>query len=236
MHRGFLVFIGLSTVACTSVGSSSLKTSGMSAYIHVSANGTGQTMALASLNVDDSLTDFVDLNTGDSFVASVNGQSQTMSRSDVLNDITYLASFTGQDAENTQYTIALRRTADTSAPSSTCTIPKAFSIRAPVNAAIFSRANDDIVVQYDNAPTTDTLSYDVQGDCVRSSTVAPPAGDSGSFTIAKGSLASTSPSESDCDVTITLHRSRNGHLDPAYGYGGRIWAEQARSVTVISMP
>jgi hypothetical protein len=226
-------------LACTKVDSSSIKTSGMSAHIHVAADGTGQTTASASLNVDDSLTDYVDLSTGDSFVTTVNGTSQTMSRSNVLNVITYLATFTGKDAENTAYTVAFRRTSDTSAPNSTCTVPRPFSIQGPASGASLSRTNDDIVVRYDSVPTTDALTYDVQGDCVATSLGhAVAGGDSGSFTIPKGTLVSSDPSQAGvtCRVTITLHRSRNGQLDPAYGYGGSIWAEQVRSVAVSSAP
>jgi hypothetical protein len=241
MPRTLSFALALVAVACTKVESSSIKTSGMSAHVEVSADGTGRTTASASLNVDDSLTDFVDLSPGDSFVVSVNAQSQTMSRSDVLNDISYLATFSGQDAENTAYTVALRRASDTSAPGSTCTIPKPFTIQAPAASATVSRTRDDIVVQYTSAGTTDSMTYDVQGDCVATSTAQPvPGGDSGSFTIAKGTLSGSSGGSSDagatCPLTITVHRSRTGHLDPAYGHGGRVWAEQVRSVTVSSTP
>ncbi len=52
--------VALST-ACTSIQSSSIKTSGMSASMQVVADGTGQTTASATLNVGSNSTDFVDL-------------------------------------------------------------------------------------------------------------------------------------------------------------------------------
>jgi len=67
-------------VACTSVQSADIKTAGMPAYLRVTGNGNGQTTASAQFNVDNNPTDFVDLSSGDTAVATAGSVSQTMSR------------------------------------------------------------------------------------------------------------------------------------------------------------
>jgi hypothetical protein len=37
-------------------------------------------------------------------------------------------------------------------------------------------------------------------------------------------------------VTVTVYRSRNGTIDPAYGYGGKIFAQQTRTTAFMSSP
>ena len=223
--------------ACTDVKSSSIKTSGMSAHMHVTADGTGNTTATASLNVDDSAVDYIDLSPGDTLTASASGQTQPMSRLDVLNAISYSANFSGLDAENTQYTIALTRMSDTSAPASTATLPKPFRLTAPAAGQSFSRAGADIPVTWD-AVGTDPMTYEITGSsCVQTVIATNIPGDSGSVTIPRSRLMPTAGSSTaSCQITITIRRSRNGKLDSAYGYGGNIFAEQARTVTVMSTP
>jgi hypothetical protein len=237
MHRRILLAAAAVFVpACTSVKSSDLETSGMSAHMTVTADGQGNTSASAELNVDTNGTDFVDLSAGDSLVATpAGGSPRTMSRSDLLGVISYGASFTGEDAPGTAYTIAFSRKApNVSAPSSTCSLPQPFAITAPASGASFSRANDAVVVMYGYFGTSDAMTYQVTGPCVSTATGSLPA-DSGTLTIAKGTLV-TSGGSSSCTATLTLHRSRSGQLDPAYGYGGAISCDQVRTVTFTSNP
>jgi hypothetical protein len=224
--------------ACTSIQSSNIKTAGMSAYMQVVADGTGQTKASAQLNVGNNATDFVDLSSGDTFVATASGQSQTMSRTNFLGTISYQATFNGKDGVGTPYTIALNRTSDVSAPSSTCTMPKPFNITAPTSNGTFSRANSDIMVTYDNSGTQDAMNWSAGGDCVKGQVDGSVAGDTGSFTIAKGILVPTDPSQNTvtCQAHITLTRTRPGQLDPHFGSGGNIHADHVRTVTFNSTP
>src|SRR3954452_18028958 len=101
--RGILGFSSLATVlalaACTSVKSSNLKTAGISATMVVVADGTRQTAARGHLNVDNNITDYVDLSAGDALVATSSGQTQTLSRSNFDGAISYETTFHGLDAE-----------------------------------------------------------------------------------------------------------------------------------------
>lgn len=225
---------------CTSLQSSDIKTAGMSAFMRVYADGTGQTTAYAELHAGNNVTDFVDLTSGDVLVATVAGQSQNMARTDFLGGISYQSSFSGHDADGTMYTIALNRSTDVSAPSSTCVLPKPFTITAPTSSSTFSRANSDIVVTYDTTGTQDQMTWSAGGDCIKGSVGGTVSNDSGTFTIAKGTLVPTDTDASTaamtCQAHISLTRSRVGQLDPHFGSGGKITAEQDRSVTFNSTP
>jgi hypothetical protein len=238
MRFSFLVVLFVPMLACTSVKSTDIKTAGMSAHMKVVADGTGQTEASAQLNVDTSLTDFVDLSSGDSLAATVGGKSQTLARNELLGVITYSTAFTGQDAAGTAYTVALTRATDTNAPSSTCTIPGPFSITTPASNASFSRAKDDIAVAYSNGGTQNTMTWSVSGTCINGAATGTVTADSGTFTITRASItpADSSQASQTCQVTLTLIREGVGQLDPAYGYGGSIVGRQVRSMTFHSTP
>jgi hypothetical protein len=227
----------LSSAACTTLQSSDLKTSGISAHMQVTADGSGATNVSATFNVDNNSTDYVDLTAGDTAAATVAGQTRTMSRSSTFGIISYETSFTGQDADGTLYTIALNRMSDVSAPSSTCTLPKPFNITAPTANTTASRAAD-LLVTYDAPGTQDTMSWQASGSCIQGILGGNVAGDSGSFTIAKNSLLPVAPSSaaSTCQMQITLTRQRPGQLDTHFGGGGAILASQQRTVTFNTAP
>jgi hypothetical protein len=241
MHRGILVAtLSVCAAACTSVKSNDIETAGMSAHITVTADGQGHTGAVAEINVDDNPTDFVDLTPGDSLVATAAGSaSQSMARSDLLGIISYGASFTGQDAPGTNYTVAFHRAAPAvSAPSSTCTLPQPFSITTVATNLSLSRANDAVVVTYSNPGQSDAMTYLVTGDCLTTLSGSLPT-DSGTVTIAKGTVTpsgASSNASSSCTATLTIRRSRAGQLDSAFGYGGGISCNQARTITFVSNP
>ena len=225
-------------VACTKVESSSIKTAGMSAHINVTADGSGKATASASLNVDENLTDYVDLSAGDAFAATAGGKTQGMGRNNVLNVITYTTDFNGGlDAEDTAYTIAFTRANDTSAPASTCSMPKPYAIKMPAAGAALSRTKDDLVLTWD-AVGNDPMTYDVTGSCLKAVLQQSISGDTGTLTIPKGTLVPSDPNHANdtCQGTIVLRRTRNGKLDPAYGHGGAIYAQQTRSLTISSTP
>jgi hypothetical protein len=234
----FAFFLAASSIAaCSDVQSADVKTAGMSAHMSVSADGSGQSTSYAQLNVDTSLTDFVTLSNGDTLVTNVGGQSQTMSRSDVLNDISYSASFSGQASAGEAYTISFNRTSDTSAPMSSCTLPADFSITSPAAGTSFSRGSA-IAVAYGAGGTSDGMSYTVSGGCVNGPKSAGIGGDPGTFTIGSGAIApvDASSASQSCQATLTVIRTRMGQLDPAFGSGGEIQCMQTRTVSFTSTP
>jgi hypothetical protein len=237
--RVLLVVVAFVVCAsCTTIQSSSLRTSGISAHMQIVGDDTGQTKVSAQFNVDNNSTDFVDLSTGDTVVASVGGQSQPLSRVSFLGTVSYQAAFTGQDADGTLYTIALNRATDVSAPASTCTMPKPFQITAPTSNGSFSRATSDITVTYDTIGTQDSMNWSAGGNCIKGLVGGSVTNDAGSFTIARGTLVPTDPTQSTitCQAQITLTRERPGNLDPHYGSGGSIVAQQVRTVSFNSTP
>ena len=223
--------------ACSSVVSSGIRTSGMSAAFGVSANGDGTSVANAQLFSGNSLTNRVDLSSGDSLVASAAGQTQTMARSDVLNLVSYAATFQGLDQGGTTFTIALSRTGDTSAPNSICTMPLPFTVTSPAGGASFSRASD-AAVAYGPAGTGDSMTWLASGACIATTALQYVTGDPGTFAIPAGTLQPVDAQHATamCSVSLTVYRSRTGTLDPAYGYGGSIFAQQTRTVTFTSTP
>jgi hypothetical protein len=238
---GMTLCLPLASAACTDLQSADLKTAGMSAYMTVSADGSGQTQVSTKLYVDNNGTDYVTLSSGDTLVASVAGQSQTMSQSNVLGIVTYAASFSGQDVSGAAYTVALRRTAagDVSAPNSACSLPVAYTIATPAAGSTFSRANDAITVNYGQGSAGDAVNYSLSGSCITEPSNATVSGDPGTFTLARGSilgLQGQAPSQTSCQVALTITRTRGGTLDPAYGSGGQISCVQTRSVTFTSTP
>jgi hypothetical protein len=236
---GGALCLPLASAACTDLKSADLKTDGMSAYMTVQADGSGQTGVSAKLQVDNNATDYVTLSSGDTLVASVAGKSQTMSESNVLGIVSYGASFTGEDGSGMAYTVALHRSpSDVSAPNSTCTLPAAFTIGTPATGSAFSRASQDIVVNYGQASSGDAVSYSLSGGCITGSN-ATVSGDPGTFTLSRGSivqLPNQPPAYASCQVTLTITRNRAGTIDPAYGSGGQINCIQTRSVTFTSTP
>jgi hypothetical protein len=227
----------IAVAGCTSIQSSNIKTAGMSASMLVSADGTGAAKVSAQLNVDNNGTDFVDLSSGDTLVASAAGQMQTMSRVSALGEITYQASFGGADTAGTQFTIALNRTSDVSAPSSTCAMPSPFNVTTPTSSDVFSRSTSDIVVQYDHAGTQDSMTWTASGNCLNGQSSGSVSGDAGTFTIARGTLsAAGGQTNATCQVQITLTRARVGQLDSHFAAGGSIRAQQVRSVSFNSAP
>ncbi len=228
----------LACAACTDIKSADLRTAGMSAYMTVVADGSGQTTATTQLNVDNNATDFVTLSSGDSLVASVSAQSRTMVENNSLGDVSYAASFSGADSSGAEYTVAFHRNSDVSAPDSTCSLPPPCTISTPPAGSTFSRAKSDIVVDYGPGGSSDAVTYSLSGDCVSGPTNATMNGDPGTLTLSRGSILPVEgqPANQACDVTLTVSRTRFGTLDPAFGSGGQIKCVQTHSIVFTSTP
>jgi hypothetical protein len=239
MRHSSLLLTALFALGCSVTQSEDLETSGMGASITVSADGSGVSSVSARLSTDANALNSIQLDSGDIFLATAGTQSEDMSMLDVLDDISYQASFSGQDSAGTTYNVALnRRSGFVSAPSSTVTMPAPYNITTPTSSATFSRQSDDVTVTYDSSGTGDPVTWNISSTTCSSSPSGSVANDSGSFTIAKGSLVTTDAQEKNltCQVTITLQRTRTGTIDSHYGYGGTINATQERSVTFTSTP
>lgn len=238
MSRTLALSLAAVLAACTNVKSTDIKTSGMSAHMSVTADGTGLARAQASLNVDNNATDFVDLQGGDTLTATAGGQTQQLMRLTLGGAVFYAVDFQGKDAAGTAYTIALNRKTETSAPSSTCTLPGPFSIGAPAPGSSFSRATQDVQVTWAPSGTQDHMTYSLSGDCLKAILTTDIQGDPGALTLTKAMIqpSDANHSGSNCQATVTIKRTKAGSLDKAYGYGGEINAVQTRAVNFMSTP
>jgi hypothetical protein len=216
--------------ACGTSESGSLLTTGISAEIGAVTTGNGTTRVTAELfegNPDQLI--FVDLQAGDSLVADINGQSMTLSKSQLVTIIDYEAVFpTGNEGD--EVAVDFQRSVDGGAPSSTATLPAAFTLD-PI-AASFSRASA-ITMTYTPSGTGDTMGWQASGDCIQVTTGAL-ASDPGTFTIPANMFVATSATS--CTVTLSVTRDRKGSLDSHFGKGGSIIGEQVRTTSITSTP
>jgi hypothetical protein len=205
-------------------------TTGISAEMSAVTTGNGTTRVGAELfeGSPDQLI-FVDLQVGDSLVAEINGQSMTLSKSQLLTIIDYEAMFsTGNEGD--EFTVDFQRSVDGGAPSSTATLPAPFTLD-PLGAS-YARASA-ITVTYGPSGTGDTMGWQASGDCIQVATGALP-NDSGVFTIPANMLIASSPTS--CTITLSVTRDRRGSLDSHFGRGGSIIGEQVRTAMITSTP
>jgi hypothetical protein len=217
--------------ACGTSESGALLTKGISADMSVTATGSSTVHVGAELfegNPDQLI--FVDLQSGDQLLADAGGQLVPLSKSELLNIISYDADLPAGNLGD-PITIAFERQVDAGAPTSTATLPDPFTLD-PV-AATTSRAAA-MTVTY-SPPGTDDVTWQASGDCIQTATGSIPT-DSGSIAIAAGTLVAT-PSQptATCQVTLTVSRQRAGTLDPHFE-GGSILGEQARTAMFTSTP
>lgn len=218
---------------CGTSDSSGLLTKGMSAEISARTLGDGTTRVSAELfdGYPEQLI-FVDLAAGDQLVATSGGTSMTLDKSQLLTIIEYSAVFpTGNEGDT--FTVDLQRSVDAGAPSSTATLPAAFTLGQV--AASSSRAAG-LPITWSPSGSSDQMKWTATGTCIQDASGSIP-GDTGSFTIPANSLVQPmGATETSCEVTLTLARDRKGTLDRAYGKGGDVVGEQARTATFTSMP
>jgi len=176
--------------------------------------------------------DFIELQGDDELIAESGGITKTMTETDILNIVSYGATFDG-DAEGTELTVQFLRTVDDGAPLSIATLPGAFDITTPPPAGA-SRAVD-LVIDWYPAGTADRMSWRADGTCINLVTGTINA-DPGTVTIPANTFVKRDGDmvPDDCQVTVTLERSRSGILDQGYGEGGTVTGEQVRSLAFTS--
>jgi hypothetical protein len=225
--------------ACVKVSSGDLTTRGISAEYRVTAlsSGTVETEAILRQGEVDTLA-FVEVKGDDKLSVQVGQNEKQMTKIELLNHVTYGATFNGENIEGNEFSFAFTRTVDGGAPRSTCQLPRAFEITQPSNEPVYKRSLDNINVLYTQAGTTDRVRYKITGSCIQDKEYPLDAGDQGNFTIPKEQFVSIDKErKSDpCDVTITLMRYRTGSLDTGFGKGGKIECLQERRVKFRSEP
>jgi len=234
-----LISISPLAMACQKVSSADVKTSGLYANISAEAKGDGSTLVSATLRVGGALSNtFLDLTSDEKISASSGTDQKTLARKSFLGAVSYEATFTGDELDKS-FTVSLERPTDyVSAPNTQLSMPAGFTISAPTGGTSFSRANDDIVVTWDNNGSSDDMQWELAtSNCARESKTNAIPSDSGSFTIPKGTLVAIQGHEGEtCDTSLWLVRRRLGSLDPNFGDGGFVVARQVRKVVISSTP
>jgi hypothetical protein len=237
MQRIVLLMPFVFASACLKVGSSSVRTDDVSAEYRIKALSSGTVEAYASLHRGElTSTTFIEVSGADKLTVSVAGEQKTMTKVELLNVVSYGATFNGQNIDGNEFAFGFNRTVDAGAPRSVCQLPRSFEITQPLGEPTFKRSLDDVVVVYNQANTTDRVRYKLTGSCIQEKEYSVEAGDQGMFTIPKGNFMIKENPNDPCDVTLRVMRYRPGTIDAGFGKGGRIECLQERSVKFRSVP
>ena len=220
--------------ACGTTNSDSLLTSGMSAEISVWGSSDGTTTVEAELySGDPDQLIFVKLDDGDQLVATTASQSLPLVEDQIAPFVEYDAQFL-TNTDGAQFTVDLERSLDSGAPSSTVSLPAPFTLAAVSTSA--SRAAE-LAIAWSPASATDPMTWQIDGSCIETAG-GTVTGDPGSQTVAANTLVKAAGNgvADSCTATLTLTRSRDGVLDPHFGHGGSIVAQQVRTATFTTTP
>lgn len=238
------ITVGVACIACSSLESEDLRTSGMRPDIVVRSNDIDANSKLnVNIHVGESITSFVDLDPPDVMTASVDGGAPVeLDESNLLGATGYSLDINGKEP-GTEVLVALTRgEEDDSAPSSTVTFTEQLTLASPGSGAELSRATDDINVEWTSEASEDGVRVTVTGECIDSISLDVQAGDTG-VVIEAGTLQKKEDSNTEddtdipdsCGITVSVVRTRTGSLDPAYG-GGSIRHEFSASAQATSKP
>ena len=231
-----LLALALSAGCKETVSSEFIKTGGIAMLTEVTAHSETDVTVRTELVVggDESNT-YVILQSGDRIYAAVDGDPKEM---DEVSEGVYKATF-DVGAQDTEYSVMLRRDDEDDAEANSGTLPAPFEITSDLGSDPLSRMDDDVTLTWDPSGESDDMSLEVDDDiggCIFSDDL-DIAGDDGSYTIAAGTLESTSSQDpEECDVTATLSRERGGENDPILDGESSFVLRQVRSTTFASAP
>jgi hypothetical protein len=234
LRRALPVLAGvLAVTGCSTIQSSDLKTSGMQADFTVISDGSSTTELRASILANN--TTYVDLASGDRlrFFAGTK-EASSQSKTNIAGIITYSSTFSGVNPGQ-EFRVALERANDTSAPSSTVTLPPAAEITDPP-ANVATTRSADLTVRWDVGDSGDRIAIEADGNCIFNKKI-DDLPNTGSYVIRAGTLESTGGSSpTTCTVNLEVSRVRRGTVDSAFGKGGAFTALQTRKVAISSAP
>lgn len=227
-----LLWAALLVSACVKSDSQDILTHGIYADIGAQATGTGTTTVHATLYFGSPVNlNFVDLTGTDELIASNGAQDKVMTETSILNIVSHTATFS-TDANGAQFVVDFQRTVDSGAPESVATLPAKFAIE-PTSANV-SRGSA-LTLQWGPAGGADPMSWEASGDCIDIATGAI-SGDTGVATLPVGTFHKRMGATvaDQCNVTVSITRTKDGLLDSHYGKGGNVSGKQTRSVTFNS--
>jgi hypothetical protein len=236
LNRPIILVLAAAAAGCSSTTSDNVTTEGIHADIDVFANGSGTTVVDAELEVgtDGLGRTSLELSRGDTLSVTANGIQKAMTEDvSVLGRYRYVASFDFDDA-GTMFTVSFSRNNGVSAPNSNVTLPDGFIVQAPLSNDVFTQAQD-IPIQW--MPSGRSIVPDIQvtlscttvGGIVFSDTDSVPlSDDSGATSLPVASVIPFGNLDETrlCEGEVHFSRWRRGNLDPNFGEGGDITAEQ----------
>lgn len=228
--------LALSFAGCSQTSSENVTTQGIYADIRVIAEGNGATVVKARLEVGNGgpVRTLLNLAPGDSLTVVANGIQKTMVKdTSIIGDIEYYASYPFDDAD-TLFVVSFNRNNGTSAPNSNVTLPDGFIITAPTSADILA-TSQNVDIAWTPMGTSIVPAVMVTVDCVLATGIRttgsesiPLSVDGGVASIPVSAAMPIGPFDANqlCEGTVYLSRGRYGTLDPNYGEGGTINAQQ----------
>ncbi len=223
---------------CSKSDSGDILTSGMYGSISARAEGDGKTRVSTSLFLGSPINlNFIELSDDDKLVVRHNGQEVTPTEGDLLNIVSYTATFPTEAADE-MFEVSFIRSVDAGAPSSIATLPAPFALTGTIPVEVSRAAAHTIT--WAPAGSSDSMHASIDGTCVDVVDL-PITADTGSFTIPAGTIKRRTPQQGEqipetCSVEIRIERRREGVLDSHFGKGGSVQGIQARKETFTSKP
>jgi len=228
--------------ACAEVESEDLRTSGIYAEMHVTAEDDSA-FVQARLRTGRALdADSVLLSPGDQLSAAVSGVSIPLLKSDSGGYTGLLDNVAGGSEINIKFS----RLDAVDASNSRVTLPKAFELTAPALAETF-KSGETITAAWSPNDPANTVLVNYSIDCTASDNNGIPYGkeysvaDTGTHTASIDEILNVLGTQDklvsgiSCPLEIKVERINYGTLDNAFTKGGSILAtrEQSRLVNVI---
>ena len=234
MHRTTLLALVL-VAGCDTALSSELDNQELRLFANADVDRSGDLEVVVQLTTDNPALleeTFVDLADGDLLIASLDGETVTMTREwiPVLNLVQYRASFDSVVGGEI-LAIDLERSEHDDIEGSWVEVPAPFELSMP---ASFSRS-DSLLVEWAAFPATRS-GLRLLGSCLDQS--FPMDGNPGRIELAPPRLSVPDGVASDarCELDATLSIANERGAAAGFGRGGRIVAEQVRTTVSESAP
>ncbi len=259
-----LLAIGLLVPACIqtceSTPSDGVLTTGLRGDFRAISGPDGSTNVTGELRVGGQLSNVYLELVGDDVLQVTRGRKtqKMIRRSEPFGMVRYVANLNGNSAGK-DVMVGFQRAVDKGAPASKVNMPPAFELVSPTNGQSLSRAKDEVVIRWKSTSSTDPMTVTLAGSCIESISRTVEV-DGGSLVLPPGTLRSNMPSgmqqmqpveqgsgagqgapvpvaaAQNCRISVKATRTRRGRVDPGYGQGGSIIAEQYREVGFNSVP
>jgi len=234
-----LVFFATAICACSNTSSDNVTTEGIRADIDVFSDGSGRTLIDVQLEVgsDGIGSTSLELGPSDSLTVTANGIQKTMIEdASILGEFSYEANYDFDDG-GTLFTVSFVRNNGMSAPNSNVVLPDGFIVQSPTSNDVLGQA-DTIPIAWTPSGTSIVPTIQVSLSCFLNSAVmitdtsaATVTADTGVANLPVAAVIPIGSLDTSrlCEGEVRLSRWRRGNLDPNYGEGGDITAEQIES-------